>query len=65
MNLPNRAGNAGFFQSRAIDSEPSPFVEIHPDDATEIGLVAGQLALLFSRRGLVQLPVRINPGLSV
>jgi ferredoxin-nitrate reductase len=49
---------------KLVQREPSPFVEVHPDDAAKIGLVAGQLAELSTRRGLVQLPVRINPGLS-
>ena len=44
--------------------EPSPFVEVHPDDAAEVGLAAGQWAELSSRRGLIRLPVKLNPGLS-
>ncbi len=40
------------------------FVEVHPDDAAEVGLAAGRWAELSSRRGLIRLPVRINPGLS-
>ena len=43
--------------------EPSPFVEVHPDDAAQEGLEAGQLAELTSRRGILRLPVRLNPGL--
>jgi len=43
--------------------EPSPFVEVHPDDAAQEGLEAGQLAELTSRRGVLRLPVRLNPGL--
>jgi ferredoxin-nitrate reductase len=43
--------------------EPSPFVEVHPDDASQEGLEAGQLAELTSRRGVLQLPVRLNSGL--
>jgi sulfite reductase (NADPH) flavoprotein alpha-component len=39
-------------------------VEVHPDDAVQHGLVAGQIAELASRRGTLRLPVRINPGLS-
>ncbi|MBX6314478.1 MAG: hypothetical protein IRY99_16425, partial [Isosphaeraceae bacterium] len=44
--------------------EPHPFVEVHPDDAVELGLREGQLAELTSRRGVLRLPVRLNPGLS-
>src|SRR5258707_8648301 len=39
-------------------------VEVHPDDAAEVGLAAGQAAELSSRRGLIRLPVKINPRLS-
>ena len=35
-----------------------------PDDAASVGLAAGQLAELTSRRGTLRLPVRFNPGLS-
>ena len=49
---------------KLVQREPSPFVEVHPDDAAELGLAAGQWAELSSRRGLIRLPVRINPGLS-
>src|SRR6266850_2314116 len=44
--------------------EPSAFVEVHPDDAAEVGLAAGQWAELSSRRGLIRLPVKINPRVS-
>jgi ferredoxin-nitrate reductase len=44
--------------------EPSAFVEVHPDDAAEVGLAAGQWAELSSRRGRIRLPVKINPRLS-
>jgi anaerobic selenocysteine-containing dehydrogenase len=49
---------------KLVRREPSAFVEIHPDDAVELGLTAGQLAELSSRRGSIRLPVKINPGLS-
>jgi ferredoxin-nitrate reductase len=49
---------------KLVRREPSPFVEVHPDDAAEVGLAAGQWAELSSRRGLIRLPVKINPGLS-
>jgi predicted molibdopterin-dependent oxidoreductase YjgC len=48
---------------KLVAREPGPFVEVHPDDATELGLAAGQDAELSSRRGVLKLPVRINPGL--
>jgi ferredoxin-nitrate reductase len=49
---------------KLVRREPSPFVEVHPDDAAEAGLAAGQWAELSSRRGLIRLPVKINSGLS-
>ncbi|MBV8384390.1 MAG: hypothetical protein JOZ63_17415, partial [Planctomycetaceae bacterium] len=49
---------------KLVQREPSAFVEVHPDDAAEAGLAAGQLAELSSRRGLLRLPVKINPGLT-
>jgi ferredoxin-nitrate reductase len=44
--------------------EPAPFVEVHPADAAEQGIEAGQTAEVTSRRGVLRLPVRINPGLA-
>jgi predicted molibdopterin-dependent oxidoreductase YjgC len=38
-------------------------VEVHPEDAAELGLRAGQAAEVTSRRGLLRLPVRLNAGL--
>jgi len=55
-----RTGNS----PKLVQREPSAYVEVHPDDATAVGLVAGQLAELSSRRGTLRLPVRFNPGLS-
>jgi ferredoxin-nitrate reductase len=49
---------------KLMQREPSAFVEVHPDDAAEIPLAAGQLAELSSRRGTLRLPVKLNPGLS-
>ena len=49
---------------KLVRLEPSAFVEVHPDDAAEVGLAAGQWAQLSSRRGLIRLPVKINPRLS-
>ncbi|MBU8813596.1 bifunctional nitrate reductase/sulfite reductase flavoprotein subunit alpha [Mycolicibacterium goodii] len=45
---------------------PSPFVEIHPVDALELGVTAGQPVELASRRGRAVLPAvltdRVRPG---
>jgi ferredoxin-nitrate reductase len=48
---------------RLMAREPCPFVEVHPDDAAEHGVSAEMAAELTSRRGVLRLPVRINPGL--
>jgi ferredoxin-nitrate reductase len=49
---------------KLLRREPTAFVEVHPDDAAEARLEAGQIAEVTSRRGLLRLPVRLNPGLS-
>ncbi|QCB93736.1 bifunctional nitrate reductase/sulfite reductase flavoprotein subunit alpha [Cellulomonas shaoxiangyii] len=45
---------------------PGPFVEVHPDDADRLGLVAGAPVEVASRRGRAVLPVvvtdRMRPG---
>jgi sulfite reductase (NADPH) flavoprotein alpha-component len=45
---------------------PSPFVEIHPDDAKTLGVVAGSLVKVASRRGFAVYPAvisaRVQPG---
>ncbi len=45
---------------------PAPFVEIHPDDATALGIAAGDNVEIRSRRGRAVLPAvvtdRVRPG---
>src|SRR5262249_4852784 len=48
---------------KLVAREPGPFVEVHPDDAAELGLEAGLPAEVTSRRGLLRLRVRLNAGL--
>jgi ferredoxin-nitrate reductase len=48
---------------KLVAREPGPFVEVHPEDAAELGLEPGRPAELTSRRGVLRLPVRLNPGL--
>jgi ferredoxin-nitrate reductase len=43
--------------------EPSPFVEVHPDDAAELEISEGTWLQLSSRRGTIRLPARFNEGL--
>ncbi len=40
---------------------PLGFVEINPKDAREVGIRGGQLARVISRRGELELPVKLNP----
>jgi ferredoxin-nitrate reductase len=49
--------------SKLMAREPAPFVEIHPDDAAQIGAGEGHLLQLTSRRGTIRLPARLNDGL--
>ncbi|WP_280416663.1 bifunctional nitrate reductase/sulfite reductase flavoprotein subunit alpha [Nocardia carnea] len=39
---------------------PEPFAEVHPDDARDLGLAAGDQLEITSRRGRAVLPVRIS-----
>lgn len=42
-------------------ADPSPFVQMHPDDARALGLRDGQRVLVRSRRGSAHTIVRIDP----
>jgi ferredoxin-nitrate reductase len=42
--------------------EPSPFVEVNPEDAERLELSEGDPVQLSSRRGTLQLPARISDG---
>ena len=60
-----RSNNSWMHNSHRLTKGPRrDHLWIHPDDAASVGLVAGQLAELTSRRGTLRLPVRFNPGLS-
>ena len=51
-------------RSQVLDAvEPGPVVSLHPDTAARNGLAAGDNALVQSRRGRVQLAVRLDPGM--
>jgi len=41
-------------------SEPSPFLEVHEQDARSLGIRNGQLVRVRSRRGAVELPARLS-----
>ncbi len=44
-------------------SEPSPFIEIHPEDAKTLALKEGETVEIISRRGKLQAPCRITPDI--
>ncbi len=48
---------------KLMHREPHAFVEVHPNDADTYRLKSGDLAEVSSRRGVLRLPVRLNPGL--
>ncbi len=49
-------------RSSVLDAlEPQPFVCMHPQDATALGLTDGQMATVESRRGQLQAPVQLDP----
>src|SRR5205814_8416750 len=45
-----------------VRREPGPFIELHPADAERLGLNEGDKVQVSSRRGTVQLPVRLRDG---
>lgn len=45
---------------KLVKREPGPFVQIHPTLADRLGLTAGELCQVSSRRGTVQLKVQIS-----
>jgi ferredoxin-nitrate reductase len=49
---------------KLVQREPTVFVEVHPDDAAAVGVSSGQVAEVSSRRGVLRLPVRVNPDLT-
>jgi anaerobic selenocysteine-containing dehydrogenase len=47
---------------KLVRSEPEPFVEVNAEDAARLELAEGERVQLSSRRGTVQLPVRLSAG---
>jgi formate dehydrogenase major subunit len=47
----------------ASPNRRAPTVDLHPADARDLGVVAGDLVRVISRRGAVEVPVRLDPGL--
>ncbi len=51
-------------RSQVLDAiEPQPTVSLHPDAIARLGLSAGGRARVMSRRGVVELAVRADPGM--
>ncbi len=51
-------------RSQVLDAvEPGPVVSLHPETAARLGLVAGEVAQVRSRRGSVALAVRFDAGM--
>src|SRR5262249_5180872 len=52
-------------RSYALDAiAPEAFVEMHPHDVARLGLSAGELAAVTSRRGRIELPVKPSTKVS-
>jgi len=52
-------------RSAALDAlEPTPFIEVHPDDLSSYGISDKATVTVRSRRGSVQVAVRANPAVS-
>jgi ferredoxin-nitrate reductase len=49
---------------KLVKSEPGPFVEVHPEDVDRLDIAEGDLVQVSSRRGTVQLPVRISQAVT-
>jgi formate dehydrogenase major subunit len=48
-------------RSYALDAiAPKPLVFVHPDDAAQLGLADGELARVSSRRGAIELEVKVS-----
>ena len=43
--------------------DPAPVVSVHPQDASERGIVEGTLVRVFNDRGELRLPAHLDPGL--
>ncbi len=46
--------------AKLVLREPGPYVEVHPADAARLGVSAGELVQLSSRRGTIRLPARLS-----
>jgi ferredoxin-nitrate reductase len=49
---------------KLVKREPGPYVEVHPDDAIELGIAEGDVVQLSSRRGTLRAPARLSDGVA-
>jgi ferredoxin-nitrate reductase len=49
---------------KTANMHPQPFLEIHPQDATQIGIQAGEQVEVRSRRGFARLPAQITQAIA-
>jgi len=49
---------------RLVKREPEPFVEMHPDDAKRLGAAEGDRVQVSSRRGTIQVRMRLSDGVA-
>lgn len=49
---------------KLVRREPGPFVEMNPDDARDLDVAEGEVVQVSSRRGTIQLPVRLRDGMT-
>ena len=45
---------------KLVKREPGPYAELHPEDAERLDVAHGEIVQLSSRRGTIQLPVRVS-----
>jgi ferredoxin-nitrate reductase len=48
---------------KLVQRDPGPYLQVHPGDAGRLGLTTGDTVQVSSRRGTIQLPVRVSEGL--
>jgi ferredoxin-nitrate reductase len=50
--------------AKLVRREPNPFIEVHPEDAERLNVSDGEVVQVSSRRGTIQVPVRVRDGLA-
>jgi formate dehydrogenase major subunit len=52
-------------RAAALDAlQPRPFVEVHPEDLNRLGITAGSMATVRSRRGAIRLPIHSSEAVA-